>query len=333
MILLANNIEMKANIFASFEFLKIEETKSFYIQSLMLTGDEDYVVNNFFNEDIIKAIGTHTLSVMLQKKCYIQSHLKLNNGEIEINNPDEAYTNIKQMVLDIVKFLTFLWFSKDCNCNLIELVSYFPESKTSIRLHGVNFFTSADCIAKETYFSLEELQYSMDMLMKYESLSKMDEPTNNNQANNKIPFESYNNSTRIDRAMNFLFTARKEFFLPLKIAMYIPIFESLFSSGNSELSHKVSERCAVYLGGSKENKIEVYKLLKTTYDFRSALLHGSKLNMKSSGKNHNLPEIQVDIAREIDDLTRKVMTKVISQDSNIFLENDIDTYFNNLIFS
>jgi len=119
----------------------------------------------------------------------------------------------------------------------------------------------------------------------------------------------------------------------MKIAMYIPIFESLFSSENTEISHKVAERCSYYLGGSREDKIKNYDTVKKAYDIRSKLLHGDKLTEHNKPeRNHNRFETQIEISIEIDNLTRILLTKVIMEDSEKFLAKDMSAFYKELLF-
>lgn len=54
-----------------------------------------------------------------------------------------------------------------------------------------------------------------------------------------INFIKYNDEIRIDRALAFLLRARYENFLPLKLSLYIPIFECLFTTDRYKVMKKL----------------------------------------------------------------------------------------------
>ena len=94
----------------------------------------------------------------------------------------------------------------------------------------------------------------------------------------------------------------------MKLSLYIPVFESLFSSGNIERDI-MSKRVANYLEVSKE---ENDKILNDAYLFTHKYIHGSELI------NYKMPDEQIELSKQIDEIIRKVFTKIII--------NDLDKY-------
>jgi len=127
----------------------------------------------------------------------------------------------------------------------------------------------------------------------------------------------------------FLSLARGSSFLPLKISSYIEIFETLFTTDNSEVSHKVSERLAFYIGGSGDDKYKNFKIMKTAYGIRSKFVHGQKLD-KSIQSIDDL----IAISTRMDQIVRLLLTKIIVEDSFVFLQDDntLNQYLSNMIF-
>ena len=74
-----------------------------------------------------------------------------------------------------------------------------------------------------------------------------------------VPYNQYN---RVARAVRFIDLARSQDFLPLKISFYIACLESLLTTDNTGVSHKVTERAVLILGGDFEEKQENFKLIK-----------------------------------------------------------------------
>jgi len=80
--------------------------------------------------------------------------------------------------------------------------------------------------------------------------------------------------SRIGRALRFIDAARNELQPPIKISHYCSAFESLFSTDNAELSHKLSERVAIFLRQFSFDPIEVFNNMKSFYAIRSKVTHG-----------------------------------------------------------
>lgn len=68
--------------------------------------------------------------------------------------------------------------------------------------------------------------------------------------------------------------ARSESVLPLKIMNYCSVLECLFTSDNTEVTHKVAERFARFIGKDFEDRKRLFKLVKDTYKIRSKAVHG-----------------------------------------------------------
>lgn len=128
---------------------------------------------------------------------------------------------------------------------------------------------------------------------------------------------------RIDRAFYFTMNARRNAVLPMKIISYCTALESLFTTGKSEVNHKIAERVAVLLGTNAEDKMKLYQLVKRAYDVRSTVIHGSSLK----GKNEHL----IEISQGLD----AVLRLLINGKHEIFSKKDkeIDGFFVDLLFA
>jgi hypothetical protein len=174
------------------------------------------------------------------------------------------------------------------------------------------------------YFSSDELNKALEIQQKYlavfPSINQKGEGFSNETVNKiETNYNStlYNDHNRIQRSFQFLQALRCSIFLPQKISLYIPIFECLFSIDANEVSHKVSERIAYYIGSDKDERIEIFSLMKDCYDLRSKFFHGSNL-----GKKHNSVDAQKNMADKIDSICRRVLLKVIYEDAAIFLDTN-----------
>ncbi|MCK6207684.1 hypothetical protein KZX50_19770 [Bacillus infantis] len=129
-------------------------------------------------------------------------------------------------------------------------------------------------------------------------------------------------SERMDRAIYFTMDARRNAALPMKIISYCTALECLFTTGKTEVNHKIAERVAVLLGNDAEDKKRLFSLIKKAYDYRSTVIHGSSLK----GENKDL----IEISRSLDDVLRLL----INGKHEIFSKKDkeIDDLFMDLLF-
>jgi len=329
---------MDIRVLCGFRFFKLDENSEYEINPIILTSNFEIINKEFSSVGFESLVG----------KCRIKTfEIEPSFGYNILKHPDPINYDFQHFMQDAARmsgkinsFFSFLWFVKDCRSHISEII-FFSQEKGWITINpNYETYSSSNGESEYSTFNLEELKYAESIWKKLSVI------TSTRKTKKPYPYpikrgviqdignlRPYNESSRIERAMNFLFFARRASFMPMKIAMYIPIFESLFSSETTEISHKVAERCSFYLGGSREDKIKNYDIIKKAYDIRSKLLHGANLTEKPSHNNHNKIETQIEISTEIDCLTREVLTKVIMEDSEIFLANDMSSFYKQLIFS
>lgn len=104
--------------------------------------------------------------------------------------------------------------------------------------------------------------------------------------------------TRIDRALYFILGARRSSILPMKIMYYCNAFECLFTTGKIEISHQISERVASMLG-TKDQKLHIYKQMKTAYGVRSTIVHGQAFKLQEKQSMASLSKNLDDYLREL----------------------------------
>jgi len=137
------------------------------------------------------------------------------------------------------------------------------------------------------------------------------------------------NFSRVSRALQFIKQAREARNIPYKITNYCTAMETLFTTENTELAHKLAERVAFFLR-DKLNKLDTYKKIKKAYGIRSKLTHGASMEKKDIDL---LPELST----QTDEILRTAFRKII--DDPVLLElfdssnEKIDRYFEELMFS
>jgi hypothetical protein len=250
-----------------------------------------------------------------------------------------ALEDVNQLVNGLI---SFLWFIKDNSVNASEIMGHISNGihHSVFGMSSVSIISNCHGENKEVSFTRDEIDQAYALSRKYTSICPQNEEefnttlrpeiisNNVNDAfkkgeNDNINYNSFN---RIERAIKFLQIVRETNYLPRKISLYMPIFECLFSTEAEGVSHKVSERVAFYLGDDRKT---IFADLKSAYNIRSRYLHGDEMDKAQTSKSY-----QMDLSTKIDEITRRVLTQIITEDSEKFLmkKDPFRTYLNNIIF-
>ena len=125
----------------------------------------------------------------------------------------------------------------------------------------------------------------------------------------------------MDRASYFTLEARSMHILPMKIVFYISALECLFTVGNQEISHKVSERIAILLENDPKSRRQIFDIIKRGYSIRSRLVHGQYIKV-------------LDGLDEVSESLDGILRTLFNEYKDIFKMDDekMEDYFTNLIF-
>ncbi|OYX85044.1 MAG: hypothetical protein B7Y83_06190 [Flavobacteriales bacterium 32-34-25] len=139
---------------------------------------------------------------------------------------------------------------------------------------------------------------------------------------------------RVNRAYYFLDLARTNYDIGTKVSMYCSAFECLFSVATAELKHRLSETVANFIGNTPEEKRIIYDQMKSIYDLRSSVTHGSGINKKLI--TNDATKLK-EIGRNCDTILRKCFFKISTSQEiyDMYLRNsneEIGEFFTNLIF-
>ena len=201
-------------------------------------------------------------------------------------------------------------FSYEDN-QLIECTSNFLAQRTTL----------ADCSTRETTLDMEALKKWHDMEMTIGNYLHENESS-------QLRFLMEKGFCRAGRAFQYIDNARNSTNMGFKVAHYISAFEALFSTSSAELSHKLSERVAFFLGKYGFNKKKVYSDIRDAYDVRSKLVHGDSL---SSNKIKKITEI----SSNCDGYIRHIMQLLFRENEILSIfeapQGELEEYFNNLI--
>lgn len=225
------------------------------------------------------------------------------------------------------QFVYDLWSVKDNGIYVRDgfLVTYFDkiDSGRTWKVSVSTVLSEASGERGSTTFSSEEVRSVARTFIPHE-VKDVDEVTHGGKYPTNEPFMRNSNYGRVGRAWYFLVAARAAAIPPMKILFYCTALECLFTTGSSELTHRIAERVAILLGSSAEQRIELFKFVKEAYGFRSTIVHGSSI------KEGNEAAL-VTVCTRLDEVLRQL----IVMDHEVFhmKEGDMDRWFLELLFN
>lgn len=299
---------------------------------------------NFEDFDLLPGVTAVRERVKIRK--ILSKEFKSNSGLIEFNHFYEAnhviYAEFSNELFEshrgsheaLMAWLLWIdmlvyssWLIKD-NCILCEIAYCNKTDKKNLSHWTNNSLMSLHTLADGNRFV--DTDFSHDELVKWEEVN------NRLQSylygNNSTIFVSFLDSkySRYGRAYNFVKAAKREFNPAMKIAHYCSALESLFSTDSSELSHKLSERIAIFLRDYGYDPIATFDDIKSFYNVRSKVTHGDSLK---SSKVEFIPQMSV----KLDNYLRTVMNIIL--DSNDLMEifngdkNEFENFFKKKILT
>lgn len=204
---------------------------------------------------------------------------------------DYEYLNYLMRKMQI--FLNSLWLVKDNSVHLeLGFLHVYPNNSPASGTIQSNFIAASptNCYGeyKEAIFSDEEL----NLAIKYNELL-LSQDWDHEESSDRLPARNpfSKESIRVGRALYFLMIARSESVLPLKIMNYCSVLECLFTSDNTEVTHKVAERFARFIGKDFEDRKRLFKLVKDTYKIRSKAVHGQVVKDSTDSMKSLLKEM------------------------------------------
>lgn len=290
--------------------------------------------NGLYSQNMLKAFGT----LIQRKNDEIIGIGQINLSGSTITSSEEfekAY--FKKFVLCTLLIDTFiqsLWFSKDNSASVtgsyfeIEALNYVNSKGASVVNYNSNGKIVSTTITPHDIFLATEIHQSLTKIMPKREhvmfdelpgiISVLNDDTRSKQIIlPKAPLNyNHNDQNRIERALMFLHIARNHSYMLYRLAFFVPVLECLFGdSGNkAEITHKVAERVAFYIGKSAAERHECFNNVKDAYAIRSKFIHGDVFE-KTSVNSVN------ELSPKIEEIARKVLKNIITKDSEIFLDD------------
>lgn len=266
----------------------------------------------FMNEVFIKGIGFLEYN-SFENSVYIY---QIGNQK-DINEKLSRIEQLNYLMRKTQMFLLSLWLVKDNSVNIgtgfLQVYDKHPSAGSVTSNALIDSPTNSNGEYCDVSFSSEEL----DLAIKYFKMINFD-VNEDTLAGGRLPVNNplSKESGRVGRAFYFLMTARNESTLPIKVIHYCTFLECLFTSDSQEVTHKVSERFAYFLGNDTNERKSFYKLAKDLYKIRSKAVHGQPV--KETAENMKTALINIDSA------ARKILVSCLSKDetSSVFSFNN-----------
>lgn len=294
---------------------------------IKITNNKAFI-KTLLSQNLLEVIGQLEFNAILNADVILYS---INSQNVTGDNIDEITCN---NLAYCKMFLTDLWLVKDnCADIMMGFIQYpfYNEMKIILLdspiIHS-NLMSSSYSNSKG---SSQEIT-----VFKVEDFNKVVE----RYANDNIVRMNFTESSekksllekgiqRITIGVLFLQTARSQSDLGIKISQYCSALEALFSSDNTELTHKLSERIAYFLEKDKNKRLLLFKQIKDIYTIRSQVVHGSAITKKYNDLTR--------ISESADTILRRIFLKLI-ENPNLdvyFRKNNTElfnNYMTNLIF-
>ncbi|QNG60321.1 hypothetical protein H4O14_01980 [Bacillus sp. PAMC26568] len=284
------------------------------------------ILAEFFNTELMRTtVGVHSLDEFNNTVYfYIDGEFEDINSKEEMDEVGVKYTFF--FLRQAQRFALELWKIKDNN---IYIRDGFLLVYQNTFENGFTYKASLSEVFNYASGELGESKYSdseiSSVIHGFEAATFEDyaEESFGGKYPDANHFFKNSGYERLDRAIYFTMYARRSAVLPMKIISYCTALECLFTSGRTEINHKIAERVALMLGTSGEEKKSLFKQIKKAYDYRSLTIHGSSLR----GGNDDL----VEISKGLDNILRRFIT----EKHEIFSkkEEEIEVFFTNLLFN
>lgn len=276
---------------------------------MILTNDRDQV-GRLLSANFEGLVGKLEMTALRRSNAVI--YCVSDYPDLLSAREDEIQRILRARTLQVNLFLMSTWLHRDNSVNtqlgFLELPHGDPRPTVS-RVDPAVRYAKADGSITETEFTDSEARTVRDLYSKlYSELFSLPSVAEGRELGQCVPDQGFvlpEHFNRISRLFHFTQAARATSDLGIKIAGYVTCFEALFCSDSSEMSHKLSERVAYFLGDTPARRLEIFRHVKAAYNIRSKTVHGDTINKK-------LAERAVSISVTCDDLLRAAWNKILT---------------------
>lgn len=317
---------MKYTFICAVHFLELETTDlSISLASGIISNDKDRLNRILKNNLSLNTLGLHSIDEIFDAPSYysVEGDLWDSASQREV---DQFGTNLCFCLLRQIQKFTFdIWTICDNSIYVRDGFLY------TYRTHPSNGYTFKASVSTVNSFATGDIKNIIiptdDLITSGKSMEVFEyNSDSNNSQDFKKPtqIQHYKNSglSRKDLAECYIAMARANGVVPQKLLMYSAALESLVATSTTELSHRVSERVAILLGKTTEERCAIYSDIKNGYDTRSKVAHGDMIK-----KDENFIS---NLSQKIDEYLRKLL----KLEAPFNLSNgEIDKYFLSLLMA
>ncbi|MEQ1917852.1 MAG: hypothetical protein ABL955_01525 [Elusimicrobiota bacterium] len=283
------------------------------ISDNMFLSDDKSIARRIMSDLTVDTIGRMEADFLLESPLFI-------HGKWMVEKPVEDIDPLPMLNIKMRKIYSFydgLWTLRDncVNSETVFLIEREGGRDERVSVNGMAYrYDCADSKIVDVSFTRSEIQDTRD---KYSArISALEE----SRITPELEVKMAGQSGRIGRAFKFLFATRTSSSTLLKVAYQCSFLEAMFCTDSGEISHKIAERAAVFLGSDMEERARVYRFLKKAYSVRSRVIHGGAI----SGDVEGL----VGTCVELDGILRRIMNRVLSntEEWDLFMKTERDAF-------
>ena len=304
--------------------------KGFQFFDRCYLSSNEKLLKSCFSKMAIHCVGGCEHGAALREGVFVYSELP----DRCLTNGHELPTLALKAWLQVVRtFFLALWFVKD---NAVDCELGFARylSETGQEMYTTNYIAALNFDANshrhKIDFSLEELRAAR-ALFQDEILPFIMPETFGNSGfvpNLPSPKAVHKELPRLTRFLYFLSGSRIQDDVCMRLSQYMTSLEVLFSTDNSELVYKLSERIAFFLGEDASSRRTIYGIIRNAYKIRSKVVHGDPVAAKDIEKARNT-------SNEVDQIVRQIGLKIL-RDSELKArfngkKEDLEQYFLGLV--
>ncbi|HKQ97643.1 MAG TPA: hypothetical protein VJV75_07205 [Candidatus Polarisedimenticolia bacterium] len=244
--------------------------------------------------------GAIEVSALLEAGAVVYENPEVN----AVPQPSAALEVLHRNLALTQLYLLCLWLVKDNSVNFELGFLEYPHGHPAAALSSntiAAYFTNAQGETRVTTFNADEIRRARDY---YSKLFSADHDAFTVVRIERTLPRHYN---RLHRLTYYIHSARAASDVGMKISQYMTCYETLFLTDPSELSHKLAERVAYFVGTDGPERRSIYDDLKLAYSIRSKTVHGDRLSDRQANEASRL-------STRCDSLLRTTLLKIVGSE-------------------
>lgn len=218
-------------------------------------------------------------------------------SQFDIESNSTGYDEIAGRMRAVDAFLTIVWLFHDHTAFFDRGYLYFENGRIS---SSALVSSTYDRSGNRSSCSLSTAELTQAKHL-FRILSRSGGNDFDHEKYTKQPLKSvaHRSISLCQRFFSFLKMMREAADPGLPVTFCVCGIEVLFSTGTSELTHRVCERIAFFFGKTPSEKRSLYQKVKLLYAVRSAFVHGDSLSKATEGQLSKIVADGEDLLRNL----------------------------------